>query len=115
MVKRATISKESFEEISKTLSGVMEVESVREKLENKNIVVKLIEKKYLAENDNFVKNTSYSYGYMENEVVQNENEEMIETWRFIADKSKPNTWLGDHIYHNMSIRNEQESVTEMTP
>lgn len=111
--KRVAISNESFEEISKTLGGVMEMDSIRENLENKNIIVKLVEKRYSSENDNFVKNTSYSYGYMAKEIIQNESEEMTETWRFVSDQNKQNTLLGD-IYHDMSIRSEHELNDGMT-
>ncbi|XP_063929635.1 zinc finger protein ZIPIC-like isoform X2 [Zophobas morio] len=96
LVKKCTVSIESFEQISKTLGGVMEMESVRKKLENKNIVVKLVEKKYVSESDSYVKNTSYSYGYMEQEFSQDANDEIIEKWKFVPDQDTQDVLLGQH-------------------
>ncbi|XP_068901669.1 GDNF-inducible zinc finger protein 1-like isoform X2 [Tenebrio molitor] len=96
LVKKCSVSKESFEQISKTLGGIMEMESVRKKLENKNIVVKLVERRYSSENDTFIKTTSYSYGYMERDVGQIVDDEVVEKWKFVLDQDTQDVLLGDH-------------------
>ncbi|RZC32228.1 GDNF-inducible zinc finger protein 1-like [Asbolus verrucosus] len=97
LVKKCSVSKDSFEQISKTLGGVMEMESVRKKLENKNIVVKLVEKRYVSETDTVIKSTSYSYGYMEKDTNQVVEDEVVEKWRFVPDQNTQDVLLGDHI------------------
>ncbi|KYB26967.1 GDNF-inducible zinc finger protein 1 [Tribolium castaneum] len=91
IIKKSVVAKESFEQICKTLSGVMEMESVRKKLENKNLVVKLVEKKYVNESASYVKNTSHSYGFMEKEVEDGE-----EKWRFVPDLETQEVLLGEN-------------------
>lgn len=89
LIKKSVISKESFEQITKTLSGVMEMESVRKKLESKNIVVKLVERKYVAECDSYVKSIAHTYGYMEQGVEGDE-----EKWKFVHDQDTQDILLG---------------------
>ncbi|XP_044261260.1 zinc finger and SCAN domain-containing protein 21-like isoform X2 [Tribolium madens] len=90
IIKTSVVAKESFEQICKTLSGVMEMESVRKKLEKKNLVVKLVEKKYVSESDSYEKKTSHSYGFMEKEVEDGE-----EKWKFVPDAETQEVLLGE--------------------
>lgn len=64
MIKDQVISRHNFEYISKTLAGLMEMDSVQRKLLHKNILLKLIEKVYDSTMDFYKKNVSYLFGYM---------------------------------------------------
>lgn len=64
VIKTHLISRHSFEYISKTLAGLMEMDSIQKKLLRKNILVKLITKTYDSQSGNYKKSISYLFGYM---------------------------------------------------
>lgn len=114
LIRKSAASMDAFKEISKTLGGVMEMESVREKLVNKNMVVKFIEKKYVEESDDFIKNTSYSYGYMENETSEDDNGFKTDRWKFVLDPDTQDALLWEHADPAACKDNEKPKTTKFS-
>lgn len=80
-VKKFTLTKENFDDIiRKTLSGLMELESIQRKLESTNLEVKVVEKAFDSGTGGFNKNVSFVYGYME--LVG--DEDSGNKWKFIV-------------------------------
>ncbi|XP_031330341.1 putative zinc finger protein 286B [Photinus pyralis] len=50
--------------IVKTLAGLMDLESVRNKMRNKKLVVKIVDKIYGSQTNDFTKTVAYVYGHM---------------------------------------------------
>ncbi|KAJ8972452.1 hypothetical protein NQ314_000185 [Rhamnusium bicolor] len=85
VIHEKLVSKDCFGHISRTLSGLMNMESVKKKLQHKNIIVKVVEKKYNSATETYSKNVAYSSGYMEVEFVVDVSGTMLENWIFVPD------------------------------
>lgn len=79
MIIPKTIPKDFLEEISNTLTGLMNLESVRKKLESKKLFVKIVERRWVSSTQGFRKTISYVNGQM----TQNVNNNMA--WKFLMD------------------------------
>ncbi|XP_060533591.1 uncharacterized protein LOC132706331 [Cylas formicarius] len=82
LVHERVVGRESFETISKIMSGLMNMDSVKRKLLNKNIVIKLVEKIANRESKIF-----YSSGCMMQEYRLSDIDDRlaVETSRFVPD------------------------------
>lgn len=82
-LKLTTVSQECKEDVIRTLSGLMNMETVRNKLENRLITVMMIEKRKLPSNE-LLKQTSYSRGILKDEEKENDEGEKFMFWRYFA-------------------------------
>lgn len=71
VIKTHLISRQSFEYISKTLAGLMEMDSIQKKLIHKNVLVKLVMKTYDTQSAAYKRSISYLFGYMKTVFDQN--------------------------------------------
>ncbi|CAH1980057.1 unnamed protein product [Acanthoscelides obtectus] len=89
IIKRKFVSKEVLDQISKTLSGLMKLESVKKKLKNKLLLVKVVEERYVQSKKGFDKNCSYSCGCIVDEyLVDQETGDLVQNWTYIAEENK---------------------------
>lgn len=80
-IKKEVMSQNDFQYISKTLTGLMEMDSIQKRLEGKNLIVKLVEKTYDSVAEAYKKNVSYLYGYM-SLFCEEEGDKPAERWAF---------------------------------
>lgn len=71
--------KDNFRPILKTLEELMLLENVRKKLENKRIIVKIVDKSE--------KIVSFTSGFIKNSVVINGDGTTTKHWNFIVDNN----------------------------
>lgn len=86
LIKTHVISRQSFEYISKTLAGLMEMDSIQKKLLHKNVLVKLITKTYDSKTNSYKKSVSYLFGYMKT-VLERDSDEV--KWIFALAEDDP--------------------------
>ncbi|KAH1018716.1 uncharacterized protein LOC109537038 [Dendroctonus ponderosae] len=111
IVQKKMISKddESFNFIAKTLSGLMNLESVVKKLENKTIIVKIMQKVYDHDSCKYSKSISYCSGCMVREFTVNETQDSFsESWNFISDSNSKETILNEY-----SLETTLKNATKM--
>lgn len=77
---------EYIELTSRTLIGLMDVESVKKNLENAHITVRIVLKKYIT-NNAYVKKISYVSGFMRQKSYRVDSA-LIEKWDFAVDDQK---------------------------
>lgn len=90
IIKKHLVTRENFDyNIGKTLAGLMDMESVQRSLQNKNLVVKLVEKTYDRNTDEFNRTVSYVYGHMELIQCDTENPDS-QQWTFVLHSGNGN-------------------------
>ncbi|CAH0549438.1 unnamed protein product [Brassicogethes aeneus] len=97
--KVCKVDPEDQEHISRTLAGIMTMETVKKKLLDKTIVIRLLEKKHIKENKSR-KRVSYSVGHMEQQQNEMENEEK---WVYVQHADENEVILYEHSV-NISIQ-----------
>ncbi|KAF2897071.1 hypothetical protein ILUMI_09098 [Ignelater luminosus] len=90
IIKKHLVTRENFDyNIGKTLAGLMDMETVQRSLQNKNLVVKLVEKTYDRNADEFNRTVSYVYGHMELIQCDIENPDS-QQWTFVLHNGNSN-------------------------
>ncbi|KAF5282856.1 hypothetical protein FQA39_LY17477 [Lamprigera yunnana] len=105
IIKKQIVTRKNFDaNVGKTLAGLMDLESVQHKLQNKNLIVKLIDKVYQFGTNQVNKTVSYVYGHME--LMQ----DSIPKWQFIlqngtdtGDDDTDQLFVTDTMSNNSSI------------
>nr|CAI5817244.1 unnamed protein product [Callosobruchus analis] len=83
ILKRKVICNDVLEQISKTLTGLMRLESVSKRLKNKHLLIKVVEQKYVQSKKIYERNFSYSSGYMvEICSIDQETGDLMESWSY---------------------------------
>nr|CAI5825723.1 unnamed protein product [Callosobruchus analis] len=83
ILKRKVICNDVLEQISKTLIGLMRLESVSKRLKNKHLLIKVVEQKYVQSKKIYERNFSYSSGYMvEICSIDQETGDLMESWSY---------------------------------
>ncbi|KAK5638000.1 hypothetical protein RI129_012295 [Pyrocoelia pectoralis] len=96
--KRCILTKENCDvNIGKTLAGLMDLETVRNKLRNKNLGVKIVDKVYNVQTKDFVKTISYVYGRME---LTNNDDWSFEVQGKLITKETPPPFLSFFRLHD---------------
>lgn len=97
--KKKYVSKEFLDQnIVKTLSGLMELESVQKNLAQKNLIIKHILKKSVDGKIQPQKEITYFYGHMDRHEVIDHFNEVKTSWTFIPDyKEEPDRTSGNEI------------------
>lgn len=94
LIQEKLVSKECFGHICRTLSGLMNMDTVKKKLQYKNIIVKVVERKYDETSGGYSKKVSYAGGHMQEEFVVNDEGEMLENWSFVLDDNVKASIMG---------------------
>ncbi|KAF7267395.1 hypothetical protein GWI33_019399 [Rhynchophorus ferrugineus] len=111
VVYKKVISKECFDVIARTLSGLMGMDSVVRKLKNRTIILKVLQKIYDHNINEYNKSVSYCSGYMVREYKLNdEQNNLSEAWTFIPDANSKDIILNDGNTNNDSELESQRSV-----
>lgn len=63
----------------------MNMDTVKKKLQYKNIIVKVVERKYEEATGGYTKKVSYGGGHMQEEFIVNDEGEMLENWSFVLN------------------------------
>lgn len=79
------VSKDAFQYITRTLEGLMMMDSVKKKLEKKNIIVNIVEKKWLSSKNIYKTSNSFTSGYMQSSKKVNKDGEVNIFWAFVPD------------------------------
>ncbi|KAJ8958418.1 hypothetical protein NQ318_002200 [Aromia moschata] len=108
IIHEKVVSKECFGHISRTLSGLMNMDSVKKKLQCKNIVVKVVEKRYNSSTKKYTKKVSYSSGYMQVEYSFADDGETSENWYFVPYQNSKEAIFGK----SMDVDNNDDSKEE---
>lgn len=97
-----TFTEKNFNFISKTLIGLMEMESVQKKIVNKKLMIKLVEKEYMQSLNAYSRNVCYVFGHME----------FMESlgWSFILDSDDVLKDNGENSADKMVCLDGAESV-----
>ncbi|XP_030748891.1 uncharacterized protein LOC115876951 [Sitophilus oryzae] len=88
VIQDKVVSKDCFSLIAKTLSGLMNMDSVVKKLKDRPIILKVLEKNYNQDKKEYEKNVSYCSGYMVREYkLDDEADSFSESWTFVPDSN----------------------------
>lgn len=79
------VSKEAYQYISRTLEGLMSMDSVKKKLENTNIIVNIVEKKWLSSKNAYSNSSSFTSGYMQHITSVDKDGKSMQYWTFVPD------------------------------
>lgn len=94
LIQERLVSRECFGHICRTLSGLMNMDTVKKKLQYKNVIVKVVERKYEEATGGYTKKVSYGGGHMQEEFIVNDEGEMLENWSFVLDDTIKASILG---------------------
>ncbi|KAL1489464.1 hypothetical protein ABEB36_014354 [Hypothenemus hampei] len=105
IVQQKVVTKDCFDTISRTVTGLMNMESVAKKLNNKTIIIKIIQKTFERTRNSYSYHISYCSGYMVREMSLDSEESFCESWKFIVDTNSRETILGEE---NKETRQKEE-------
>ncbi|XP_050314175.1 uncharacterized protein LOC126748769 [Anthonomus grandis grandis] len=99
IVQEKMVTKDCFNVISKTISGLMNMDSVVKKLQNKIIIIKIVEKTFNHAINDYSKTISYCSGCMVREYQLDAGDGTYsETWKFNPDQNAKETILGQETF-----------------
>ncbi|XP_066255790.1 uncharacterized protein [Euwallacea similis] len=107
IIQNKKVSKGCFDTISKTMAGLMNMDSVMRKLRNKIVIIKIVEKTFNHIKHWYEKAVSFCSGYMVRE-FKLEDDSFSEQWQFIPDNNSKETIFGRENSHINERINEIE-------
>ncbi|XP_018334288.1 zinc finger protein 37 homolog isoform X2 [Agrilus planipennis] len=105
------VLKNAKEKVSSTLVGLMDLDSIRDQLKDKNIVIQLIEKTYDCSKKGYNKAMAYFYGRM----MVKENKEG-KRWELVLINNKATevTWMNNNVSNGSEPLNKSDICQQPT-